>query len=238
MNKTLTRSALALAVLASASFAAHADDEETSPWSSTVGLVSDYVFDGVSQTDNGPALQVGTTYSMESGFYVGAWASNVDFAYFGDTDTNLETDWYVGYGWGDESVSFDTGLTLYKYLGTEGDSIDYDEIYFGVTFNENLTLKLWHARDYGNLDYSSNRFKVTYGVEINDSWSMPLEFTYTDPEVGDSVNHFKIGAATTVGAVGVELSYQKTNAEDGGESAAEDNLYTKGGFVLALNAEF
>ena len=48
--------------------------------SSTVNIASDYTFNGVSQTQENPALQASLDYANDNGFYAGAWASNVDFA--------------------------------------------------------------------------------------------------------------------------------------------------------------
>lgn len=200
-----------------------------------VAVVSDYVFDGVSQTDNGPALQGGVDYAMESGLYVGFWGSTVDFG--PGTDSNLETDWYIGYGFGDENVAFDFGFVWYQYLPTD-DDIDYSEIWVGVTFAENFTLKYWYADDYANLGVSSSRLKATYSVAINDDWSIPLEYTFTDPEEGDSYNHFKIGAATAFDPINVELSYQKTDIDDEGDDDFGDIVYSDGGLVLSLSMDF
>ncbi|HEX4911055.1 MAG TPA: TorF family putative porin, partial [Permianibacter sp.] len=138
MNKHWVRTAVAAAMLAG-SGAAMAEV------TGNVAVVSDYLFDGITQTQNDPAVQGGVDWAMESGLYLGAWASNVDF----DTESDVETDWYVGYGFGDENVSFDFGYVMYMYLPDDDDA-DYDEIYFGVTFAENTTLKYWHARDYFN----------------------------------------------------------------------------------------
>ena len=44
-----------------------------------VGLTTDYVFRGISQTDEKPAIQGGLDYAHSSGAYAGVWASNVDF---------------------------------------------------------------------------------------------------------------------------------------------------------------
>src|SRR6187200_2427346 len=45
--------------------------------SSTVTLTSDYDFRGFSQSATDPAIQASLDYAHESGWYVGAWASNV-----------------------------------------------------------------------------------------------------------------------------------------------------------------
>jgi uncharacterized protein (TIGR02001 family) len=63
--------------------------------SSTVTLASDYDFRGISQSAKDPALQLSLDWAGDSGFYVGAWASNVDFG--PDTVSDVELDIYAGY---------------------------------------------------------------------------------------------------------------------------------------------
>ena len=76
MKKTL----LAAAMLATSSAA-------LAEISANVTLASDYVFRGISQTDNQIAIQGGFDYAQDNGFYVGTWASNVDPDFFnGDRD--------------------------------------------------------------------------------------------------------------------------------------------------------
>ena len=55
--------------------------EPASPHTLTgnVGLFSQYVFRGLSQTNEKPALQGGLDYSHASGFYAGVWGSNVSW---------------------------------------------------------------------------------------------------------------------------------------------------------------
>ena len=47
-------------------------------FSATVTFATDYVFRGVSQTDNKPAVQGSFDYKHPSGAYLGIWGSNVD----------------------------------------------------------------------------------------------------------------------------------------------------------------
>ena len=44
-----------------------------------VGLYSQYIFRGLTQTDRDPALQGGFDYAHSSGFYAGTWASNISW---------------------------------------------------------------------------------------------------------------------------------------------------------------
>ncbi len=66
--------------------------------SGNVSMASDYIFRGVSQTDNQMAVQGGFDYEHESGAYIGTWASNVDSNFFDNhTDPEIELDLYAGY---------------------------------------------------------------------------------------------------------------------------------------------
>lgn len=73
--------ALLAASLATAlTSAARADDATPiHSFSANVALTSNYMFRGVSQTDDGPAIQGGFDYEYTPlGLYAGVWASNVD----------------------------------------------------------------------------------------------------------------------------------------------------------------
>src|SRR5690554_5410038 len=48
-------------------------------FSAEVGIYSDYRDKGISWTDDKPALQAEIEYSHDTGIYLGAWASNVDY---------------------------------------------------------------------------------------------------------------------------------------------------------------
>jgi uncharacterized protein (TIGR02001 family) len=116
-------------------------------WSASLTGTSDYVFRGISQTDNDPTIQgsVGATYDI---FYVGAWASGLDWA---GTDAQLEVDWYGGIKpvWKHSplgEVSFDFGVIYYTYPGftdPPGQEADYVELKAGYSlpspFIKNLT---------------------------------------------------------------------------------------------------
>jgi uncharacterized protein (TIGR02001 family) len=64
-----------------------------------IGLFSEYIFRGISQTGGKPAVQGGFDYAHASGFYAGTWASNIswleDFQAY--NRSSLEWDFYGGY---------------------------------------------------------------------------------------------------------------------------------------------
>ncbi|MDJ0740815.1 MAG: TorF family putative porin [Gammaproteobacteria bacterium] len=92
-------------------------------FSANIGATSNYLWRGVSQTDDGAAISGGLDYAHDAGFYVGTWASNVDF---GD-DTTAEVDFYGGFSNEVGGVGYDVGLIYYYYPGC-GDC-EFTEVY-------------------------------------------------------------------------------------------------------------
>jgi uncharacterized protein (TIGR02001 family) len=76
-----------------------------------VGAATDYVFRGVSQTNNRGDIFAGADFTAGK-FYAGTWASNVDF---GDS-TSAEIDVYGGFKPTLGPVSLDLGVIHYGYV--------------------------------------------------------------------------------------------------------------------------
>lgn len=96
--------------------------------SGSVALVSDYRFRGVSQSDEGIAVQGGLTVSHESGVYVGTWGSNLaGWGTFGGSNTELDLFGGVKLPIGG-GASLDVGLTWYMYP-SGADKTDFAEPY-------------------------------------------------------------------------------------------------------------
>jgi uncharacterized protein (TIGR02001 family) len=84
--------------------------------SGSVGLVSDYRFRGVAQSDKHMAVQGGLTAMHRSGFYAGAWGSNLaGWGTFGGA--NLELDLFGGFKLPVGGGTLDAGVTWYMYPG-------------------------------------------------------------------------------------------------------------------------
>jgi uncharacterized protein (TIGR02001 family) len=145
---------------------------------STVTATSDYDFRGFSQTANDPALQASIDYAADSGLYLGAWASNVDFGGkdYGYKDDNVELDLYGGF-----TKSYDSGFNwvahavYYSYPGTEygerGNSVNYLEVALGAGY-KNLSGKIWYSPDFAALANKS-----AYYVELNYNQPLPWELS-------------------------------------------------------------
>jgi uncharacterized protein (TIGR02001 family) len=104
--------------------------EEATPALTVSGaatLTSDYRFRGVSQSDEGMAVQGGVTLSHSSGFYVGAWGSNLSgWGTFGGA--NMELDLIAGFKLPVGEGTLDTGLTWYMYPSGASET-DFAELY-------------------------------------------------------------------------------------------------------------
>ena len=89
-----------------------------------VAATSDYVFRGVSQTEDDAAISAGVDLTAGT-VYAGAWASNVAFP--GDPDTNAEIDLYGGVRPEFAGFDWDFGVVGYFYTG-QPDGADYDYV--------------------------------------------------------------------------------------------------------------
>ena len=173
MKPVKLATALATALLLSLPMSAFAQEaeEEESPFSATFAVTTDYVFRGVSQTDNEPAFQAGASYSAPFGLYAGVWASNVDF---GEGGPDYEVDYYVGWNKDlNDSWNLDLGVNRYTYEGSSagyGD-IDYNEYIAKVTWSGPVTVGgiLAYADDYSNTGAEEVYAGVSASYDIGDS---------------------------------------------------------------------
>lgn len=124
----LKKSALAVAVVVAGMAPAISMAELTG----NVGAATNYVWRGVTQTNDGPSISGGVDYAHESGLYAGTWLGNVDFGDGSEATAEYEQDLYLGFG-GGEDFTYDVGYIYYDYPLAEG--ADFGEIYASVGFS-------------------------------------------------------------------------------------------------------
>jgi uncharacterized protein (TIGR02001 family) len=194
MFKSKLLNTLILTALAIPSVAMAEEVAPASPFTANVGLVSDYVWRGITQTSHNPAIQGGIDYAHSSGFYAGVWGSNVSWiadsqaiAVVGGVqqgNTTMELDTYLGFkSTFAEDFSYDLGFIRYNYLGsytpaanaliagTNLAKADTDEIYAAIGYKW-ITAKY----SYGLGDFltvpgakGTNYFDLTATYPIADS---------------------------------------------------------------------
>jgi uncharacterized protein (TIGR02001 family) len=175
MRKSLITTAV-LGALAAPSFVFAADVAPASDFTASynVGLFSQYIFRGLTQTNNKPALQGGFDVSHKSGLYIGGWSSNVSWlrdnqGYIDSTGTSLsgvyssggslEIDLYGGFKTDINGVGIDLGALQYYYPGAHNKS-----------FDKANTTELYGAISYGWL-----QAKVS-GVVSKDAWGFGKKY--------------------------------------------------------------
>jgi uncharacterized protein (TIGR02001 family) len=192
---------------------APAAEEPKSNLSWNLSVTSDYVFRGITQTNFDPALQGGLDYAFgDSGWYVGTWASNVDF---NDSDgPDIELDAYVGYGTSmSDDWSLDTHVVRYTYLGERSayGNIDYNEFFVSTTYSDMLTFTLAYAPDYANADFSSTYFSVGGTWEVGNGFNLNAGVGHSkfSDDVG-SYTDWNLGVSRSFGPVEAALTYYDT----------------------------
>lgn len=218
---------------------------ETSPFSGNVSLVTDYLYRGISQTGGGPALQGGFDYAHPSGFYIGAWGSNVSWV--AATSASLELDTYLGFKnkfAGD--FNYDVGFLRYNYPGVYPDPIpapgakaDTNEIYgligwkwITLKYSDSLgdTFGLADASGTSYIDLSASYTLEESGVTLSAHYGdQSYKGTNADAKKADttsgtvagvsqdpSYTDWKVSVSKDFSGYVWGLTYSSTDAKDGG----------------------
>ena len=152
MKKLIIASAIAAAFASHGAYAEEAAAPEHVV-AYNLGATTDYVFRGISQSRNSPALSGGVDYTHSpTGLYLGTWASTIswvnDSTTTGKGNTPFELDLYGGKrGEIAAGVSYDVGAIYYYYANHKLTGFDAN------------TLEV-----YGQVGYGPVYLKVNYGV--------------------------------------------------------------------------
>jgi uncharacterized protein (TIGR02001 family) len=233
---------IGLALIAGAAMTGAASAGEIS---GNVALTSDYVFRGVSLSDNDFAIQGGFDWSQDQ-LYAGVWGSSLS--------DGAELDVYAGVTPTTGPVEWDLGLIGYFYPGADDQDAEFD--YFelkaagSIAATEQLSVgaaAYWAPENYGDTG------EAIY-LEVNGTWTVSdvLEFTAAygnqsieDPDGPllvtdeDDYSTWNLGGAYAMHGFGIDLRYHDTDIDAGSDIEA----YTYGpasydsAVVLTLSRE-
>jgi uncharacterized protein (TIGR02001 family) len=213
---------IGVAMLASAAMSGAANAEV----SGNVALVTDYVFRGVSLSDNGPAIQGGFDWtSGDEMFYAGVWGSSLS--------EGMELDLYGGWTPTTGPISWDLGVIGYFYPQADDDGAEFDywELMAAPSFSatEQLTIGgavFWSPENYGdtgdalylevNGEFAVNdqlAFSAAFGNQSIDDADGPLPFVTEE----DDYNTWNIGGTYAMHGFEVDLRYHDTDIEEGSD---------------------
>ena len=181
---------------------------QSAEFESNIAIANDYVWRGMTQTAEEPAISGGFDIAGESGLYFGTWASNVEF---GD-GAALELDWYAGYANELENgLSYDIGYLAFTYPGE--DSLDFEEIYFGLGYS------------YFGLTYSSGQDSAPDNTEFSVALGETgLGITYGDYDEYGEYTIISYDLPISIAGLGVALSWSDFSAETFSGLADEDTF--------------
>lgn len=221
-----------------------------SPFSFNVGVVSDYLFRGVSQTHGDAALQGGVDYAHPSGFYLGAWGSTISWVKDYTGKGNTELDLYGGYksAFAGGDWNYDVGAITYIYsnhgpANAFGANPNTTEVYGAIGY-KTFTVKYsraisdhfigWYSTS-GGSTRGSGYLEVNYSLDLGDGWGLAAHVGHQkvrDLGVADYTD-VKLGVTKDLGFGVVGLSYSDTNAKG---KPGETYSWPNSGFVAGVGS--
>lgn len=211
--------------------------------SSTWTLTNDYDFRGSSQSAKDPALQASLDYAHDSGWYVGAWASNVKFCQSGDPeclDSPYELDLYTGFSGGaEDGLGWDVGLVYYTY---EESDLNYPEIYGKLSYGV-FSAAVYYSNDWVNSNedslYVSGDVNVplpaNFSVMAHAGYSFGSYFSDADTEYMD----YSVGVGYTAGKFDLALKYVDTTLDENDAWFSSNDIFnTEGRVIFTVSTTF
>jgi len=210
----LIKLSLAAAVLATGMLAAETSEVGIS---ANVTATSNYVWRGMTQTDDSPAIQGGFDLDY-NGLYAGVWGSNISWT--DDTSASLEADFYAGYANEISRFSYDVGYVQYTYANAT-DGNNFGEAYAKLGYD--FEVASIGAAYYMGVD--TNNFDPDDAWEVSASAPLPMEFS-VDVTYGDydtSGAYYLVGVNKSLGKFDFTLAYTANDA-DGDSANEQDNV--------------
>lgn len=197
-----------------------------------VGVVTDYRYRGIMQSQGNPAVQGGVDFTHKNGVYLGAWGSTINWisetCKAGGTSCShsAEVDLYGGYkGELAKGFGYDVGLLNYWYVSnklakTPGmANANTSEVYLGLSYgpisakySHSLTnmLGVPNSKNSNYLEVNGN-FDLGSGYTLvahlgHQKWKNSGAFDYTDYKVGVNKD---LGNGLTIGLAAVGTDADK-----------------------------
>ncbi len=220
-KKTLLTGLLLIGIITPGTAAAEGLPGELS---ANVALTTNYVFRGITQTDEGSAIQGGFDYAQGI-FYAGTWASSVDF---GD-DTTMELDLYAGLTPTYNLLTFDVGVLYYAY--PDSPDLPTGEQNF-VEFYGGVSAPVGPVEVGGSLAYSPDFYgeigeaiyiQLTAGVDLSEETGIEgfgIDGAYgfsrfDDNMLGDDYDDWNVGVTASFFGLDFDLRYFGTTGLSG-----------------------
>ena len=176
-----------------------------------VTLANGYWSRGLSQND-GLTLQLGIDYQQERGWFVGAWAANVDYA----TEKSwakpraIESEIYGGYHRRNEEWSWTLMLGRYYYPDTAV-SYTWDEFSATVGFRDRVYYTAAYTDQFYGFPRSSLNQELSFALPLRGDFEIGGTLGYLElanPHV--DYTHWNLGVSKVVRRIVVDLRYYES----------------------------
>ena len=191
-------------------------------FSANIGLVSNYVFRGISQTDKGPAIQGGFDYTYNPlNLYLGTWASNVSSD--GYNGASMELDLYGG--WRPtffESLTIDLGVLGYLYPGNDGGDFNTVEYKAGASYDFGMVAPgafVYYSDDWYNTG-DSWRYELSATVPLPADFKFVAKYGWNEFDGLKDYQDWSVGITTDVMGVTLGLTYADSDLDSKNDCAA------------------
>ena len=192
--------------------------------SANIGLTSNYLSLGVSQTNNQPAVSGGVDYAHDSGLYVGTWISTVDFD--DASGSQIEWDIYAGYSAEVGDFGYDLGAAYYAYPKAQAgfDELDFSELYANLSYRF-ITVGAYYTVDKEDRSADKNDLYlyVSAGVDLSDGWSLLGTLGHYDYDAAGNYQHAQLDLSKSVADLG-DFTLSISKLDNNGTTNEEDPL--------------
>ncbi|MBE9563369.1 MAG: hypothetical protein IMF12_10970 [Proteobacteria bacterium] len=202
--------------------------------SANIALTSDYVYRGKTQTDENIALQGGFDIFHESGFYIGTWASNVNFleddSVLPEDRANLEVDVYVGLsGSITGELNYDMKVGQYMYPGANSD-LEYDLTEFNLTLTYAMSqvtevgLVYDYSPDFGGLD-NAHHYLFSMNHSMSNGLGIGAYVAQQNIDESEDYLYYGIALAFPVANLDASINYSNTDLDNASDSGADERVF-------------
>ena len=226
---------LVAALLASSSLVA--DIVSDIEISGNAAITSNYVWRGMTQSDDTPTVQGGVDLAYK-GVYVGLWGSGIQ-----STKASSEFDVYAGYAGEISKFSYDIGYIQYMYPN-DTDALNFGEAYLSLGYDfDVLSVSAMYYLGVDTNDDTAGNWVPEDGWEMGVSVPLPMDISldgtygiYGDDNSDNGNqnpfgNYYSIGATKSFSKFDLSVVYTGMNFDDSA-TKDQDNV------VVALSTTF
>ena len=169
-----------------------------SPITANIGITSNYIWRGVTQSNDISAVSGGVDYAHSSGAYVGIWQSSL-------AGNDYEQDIYGGYKFKAGPVALDAGYI--KYMYPAGNVTDFDEAYFNASYKMFSTGIAVNTDKEGGAQTGDKYFYGAAEFEVKKDLILGVKLGRYDFKAGGDYTHYGLNLSKD----DFKISYDKNN---------------------------